>query len=285
MESPINLRRMKCPSRRAGWLAALAIVLLWRAGAGAAREPAQPIVLAWEEGDVAGMTSVLAVDGLEVIGFVEYHQRRRGDLLETIRVTRFRDGSSDEDHAVARVVDGTLEGVRGRSIIRDVDGGEILDWYIDVPEGRVHGFVRSGDGRKHFDESVDLPAATYWGALIFIVLKNFDKNAVDGKLVFHTVAPTPMPRAIDLELVREGETAVTRTGGRLDVVRFTLRPAIHWMIDPIIQRIAPNTECFVRASDPPATPRKLVKKPEVAPSPTRAARSARAAASVPSNQR
>ncbi len=251
----MNRRRMKCPTHRAVLLAALPIVLLWHAGAGAAREPNEPIVLAWEEGDVAGMTSVLAADGREVIGFVEYHQHRRGDLLETMRVTRFRDGSSDEDHAVARIVAGTLEGQRGRSIIRDVDGAEILDWYIDVPAGRVHGFVRAGDKRKHFDESVDLPAATYWGALIFIVLKNFDLNAVDGKLVFHTVAPTPMPRAIDLELVRQGETSVTRTGGRLEVIRFTLRPAIHWLIDPIIQRIAPNTEFFVRPSAPPALAR------------------------------
>lgn len=207
------------------------------------------------EGDVAGMTSVFAADGSEVIGFVEYRQRRTGDLLETRRVTRFRDGSSDEDHAVARVVDGALEGLHGRAIIRDAAGEDLVDWHIDVPGGRVHGFVVDGDERQHFDERVDLPAATYWGPLIFIVLKNFEQNAVDGRLIFRTVAPTPMPRAIDLELVREGAALVTRTGGELDTVRFTLRPSIHWLINPIIQRIAPTSEFFVQSSAPPALAR------------------------------
>jgi len=207
------------------------------------------------EGDVAGMTSVLAADGREVIGFVEYRQRRKGDLLDTRRVTRFRDGSSDEDYAVARVVDGTLEGLHGRAIIRDADGEELLDWHIDVPGGRVHGFVLDGDERQHFDERVDLPTATYWGPLIFIVLKNFEENAVDDRLIFRTVAPTPMPRAIDLELVREGAARVTRTGGDLETIRFTLRPSIHWLVDPIVQRIAPTSEFFVRSSSPPALAR------------------------------
>lgn len=241
--------------RRAVLRAALPILLLGHAGAVAAQEAGEPIILAWIEGDVAGMTSVFSADGHEVIGFVEYRQRRNGDLLETKRVTRFRDGSSDEDHAVARVADGTLEGLRGRAIIRDTAGKDLVNWHIDVPGGRVHGFVQDGDERQHFDERVDLPAATYWGPLIFIVMKNFDQNAVGDRLVFRTVAPTPMPRAIDLEMVREGATSVTRTGGDLETLRFTLRPAIHWLIDPLIQRIAPTSEFFVRPSAPPALAR------------------------------
>src|SRR2546428_12726487 len=37
-------------------------------------------------------------------------------------------------------------------------------------------------------------------SLIFIVLKNFDANAEDGRLVFRTVAPTPRPRVFCMEL-------------------------------------------------------------------------------------
>src|SRR6185369_3650112 len=86
----------------------------------AARSPGDPIRLAWQEGDVAGTTSVYdgAGDGAsrQAVGMVEYHQRREGDLLTTRRLLRFRDGSSDEDVAVARV-GSVLTAVSGRSIV------------------------------------------------------------------------------------------------------------------------------------------------------------------------
>jgi hypothetical protein len=219
-----------------------------------ALNPGEPIRVVWQEGDIAGMTGISSPDGNKQIGFVEYHQRRRGDLLDTVRISRFADGSSDEDRAQARIGK-TLEAINGRSIIRDTRGQTIVDITIDVPNGRITGFSGIGKDRKNYDQHEDLPPGTYWGALIFIVVKNFDENAIDGRLVFRTVAPTPQPRTIDLELVREGPTSVSRVGGELDVIRFAMRPTMHWLLDPIIQRIAPETEFFVQAGSPPALAR------------------------------
>ena len=106
-----------------------------------------------------------------------------------------------------------------------------------------------------YDEHVELPAGTYWGPLIFIVVRNFEQNAADGRVVFRTVAPTPKPRVIDMELVRDGDAVVSPPGGKLDVVKLLLRPTINWLVDPIIQRIAPRTEFFVQPSAPPALAR------------------------------
>jgi hypothetical protein len=230
------------------------VALIVPGGAARARQPGEPIELKWIEGDVAGMTRILSADGTTTIGVVEYHQHRTGDLLDARRVARFVDGSSDEDQVEARVGD-TLVALGGRSILRDEHGTAVVDLTIDVSGGRITGFSGLGADRETYDEKVELPPGTYWGPLIFIVVRNFDQNAVDNRLSFRTVAPTPRPRVIDMELVRNGTTAVSSPGATLDVVKLELRPTINWLIDPIIQRIAPKTEFFMQPGAPPALAR------------------------------
>ena len=219
-----------------------------------ARESGDPIQLKWMEGDVAGMTAIWSPDATKVIGSVEYHQHRQGDRLEATRVARFADGSSDEDQVEASV-GGTLEALRGRSIIRDQRGTSVVDLTIDVSGGRITGFSADGGNRTTYDQKVHLPVGTYWGPLIFIVVKNFDQNETDGRVVFRTVAPTPSPRVVDMELVRDGPAAVTPPGGKLDVVLLSLRPTINWLVDPVVRRIAPSTQFFIQPGSPPALAR------------------------------
>jgi hypothetical protein len=218
-----------------------------------AREAGDPIQLAWTEGDVAGFSRILSPEGT-TIGSIEYHQHLRGDVLAVIRVARFNDGSSDEDQVEARVGK-TLEAMRGRSIIRDVRAVPVLDLSIDVAGGRITGFSGIGKERETYDEHVTLSGGTYWGPLIAIVLRSFDTNASDDRLIFRTVVATPRPRVLDMELVREGQTTLRRVGDRLHVVRIALRPTINPLIDPIIQRFAPKTEFFIQPGTPPAVAR------------------------------
>jgi hypothetical protein len=220
----------------------------------AARSSGDPVRLVWYEGDVAGMSTVWSPDGTEPVGFVEYHQTREGDRLSSLRIARFRDGSSDEDTAEADVAE-TLQAVSGRSIIRDVDGEPIVDVHIDVEAGRIVGSWGRGTDRRSMDEQVALPRGTYWGPLIFIVLKNFEANADGGRLVFRTVAPTPRPMVLDMEFTRRGVGALERTGLRLDARRFDLSPTIHWMVDPLIRLIAPRASFWMLPGDPPALAR------------------------------
>jgi len=222
--------------------------------AAARRDPGDPIRLTWVEGDVAGMTSILSADGTSTIGFVDYHQRRRSDVLEAVRIARFNDGSTDEDQVEARIGK-TLQTVRGRSIIRNTKGVRTVDITIDVAGGHITGFSGLGEKRETYDERVELPPGTYWGPLIFIVIKNFEQNAVDGRLVFRTVVPTPKPRVLDMELLRQEETTVRRPGGRIDVVRFALRPTVNWLIDPVIRMLAPETNFLVQSGAPPGLAR------------------------------
>ena len=77
-------------------------------------------------------------------------------MLETVRVARFSDGSSDEDQAAARA-DGMLEALYGRSVIRDTQRRVIVDLNIDVSGGRIHGFSGLGDERELYDERVEPP--------------------------------------------------------------------------------------------------------------------------------
>lgn len=215
-----------------------------------ADDPGAPIKLSWIEGDVAGITSILSPDNAKPIGYIEYHQRRRGDVLEAIRIARFNDGSSDEDTAIARVGK-TLRSLRGRSVIRNTQSIATVDIAIDVEAGRLSGFSGLGKDRETYDVRVELPEGTYWGPLIFMVIKNFDANAVGNRLVFRTVVVTPKPRVIDMELLRQNSVTVPRSGADIGAVHFILRPTVNWLVDPIIRMLAPDTDFFVRPGAPP----------------------------------
>ena len=232
-------------------LSILATVAMLAARPAAGGDSGEPIRLAWVEGDVAGMTTIFSPDGKSTIGFVEYRQRRRGDTLEAVRIARFGDGSSDEDRATVRI-GSTLQTLRGRSIIRNAKGVAIVDMTIDVAGGRITGFSGLGDERAPYDERVEMPPGTYWGPLVFLVIKNFDRNATDGRLVFRTVICTPKPHVIDMELLRQDQRSINRRGGSIDTVHFVLRPTINWLVDPIIRAFAPDTNFFVQPGAPPA---------------------------------
>lgn len=229
------------------------LALCWLLGAAnaLAASPTPPIKLRYVEGDVAGTTTIWSEDGKRVTGIIEYRQHRKGDRLHITRIAHFRDGSSDEDEAEVRVGD-HLESIAGRSIIRDTRGKAIVDLKIDVAGKRLSGFYLDDGKRVTVDEDADIGPGTYWGPLINFVLKNFDANAVDDKVVFQTAVPTPKPRVLNMELADAGPATLTRTGGRVSAKRFTLLPTIHFLIDPIVRRFVPKTEFFLDAGKPPA---------------------------------
>ncbi len=220
----------------------------------ASRKSGDPIQLAFIEGDVAGFTGIHSPDGKTIIGFVQYRQHRHGDILEAVRIAKFNDGSSDEDRVKAHVGK-ELRTIGGRTIMRNTKGVATVDVTIDVAGGHITGFSGLGDKRETYDEHVELPHGTYWGPLISIVLKNFERNANDGELVFHTVVVTPKPRAIDMQVLRKDTTTLRRRGGAIQSVDFELRPSVNKLIDPIIQAIAPETNFFMLPGDPPAIAR------------------------------
>jgi hypothetical protein len=237
------------------WVAvALVAVLVLSGSRAGARTADEPIRLVWTEGDVAGLSTIYGTEG-PPIGFIEYRQHRHDDLLTAVRVAHFSDGSSDEDRAEARV--GTsLVALSGRSIIRDADGKEVVDLAIDVAGGRLTGSYGHEGKQQPIDEKVALPPATYWGPLIFIVLKNFDANAEGGTIRFRTVAPTPKPIVVEMEM-REVERGVQleRQKAKLDTVAYELQPNIHWTIDPLVHLVAPKTRFLVLPGQPPGLAR------------------------------
>lgn len=228
----------------------LGTLLVSGARVAGATDAGAPIRIVWSEGDVAGSTRIFSSNG-EPIGTVDFTQRRRGDRIDLRRVAHFRDGSSDEDHVVAHI-DGVLRALRGHSLIRDSRGRATVDLTVDVEHGRITGSTGLGRERTAYDRTVELPPGTYWGPLIFLVLKNFDANAENGRIVFRSVAATPAPRVIDLELIRGAPVTVRRPGGVVESIRYTLRPTVNWFVDPIVQRIAPETTFFIRDGNPPA---------------------------------
>src|SRR2546428_259866 len=166
----------------------LAAALLLLPAAAGARSPGDPVRLVWAEGDVAGTSTIYGPDGGEPIGFIEYRQTRHGDRLSSVRLAHFRGGSGDEDSAAARV-EGTLEALAGRTIIREADGVPAVDGTIDVAGSRIAPSWGRGAHRRTLEERGALPKGTYLGPAIFIPLKHFDPNAAHGRPVLRPVAP------------------------------------------------------------------------------------------------
>jgi hypothetical protein len=244
-----DIRRLPRPR-----LAAAAFCALVAVASAAPATATDPIGLRYVEGDFAGTTTIWSEDGKRVMGFIAYRQLRDGDVLRIARSAHFRDGSSDEDQAEVRV-GARLEAIRGRSIVRDTRGKAVVDLKFDVPGKRVTGFYVEDGEREEVDEEVDIGPGTYWGPLFNIVLKNFDANAADGKLVFEAILPTPKPRVIDMELARDGTATLKRTGGTVAATRYTLLPTVNFLIDPILRRFVPKTELFLDGGKPPALAR------------------------------
>jgi hypothetical protein len=220
-------------------------------GAALAASPTAPIKLAYVEGDVAGTTMIWSEDGKRVLGIIEYRQHLEKDRLRITRVARFRDGSRDEDEADVRV-GARMEAIAGRSVIRDKRGTPIVDVKIDVAGKRLTGFYVDDGKRTAVDEEVDIGPGTCWGPLFNLVAKNFEANADADAVVFQTVAVTPKPRVIDMELKRIGPATATRiAGGTVKTTRFTLLPTVNFLIDPILRRFVPMTEFFLDAGKPP----------------------------------
>jgi hypothetical protein len=242
---------VRSSARRGPAASAVALALgLGLASPARSATPTDPIRLTFSEGDVSGVTDISDPRTGEPLGLVEYSQTRRGDVLSVHRIARFRDGSSDEDWADARVGN-ALEAIGGRSVIRDADGVAVAEVHIDVAAGRIRGSWGRDDGRQALDEAIVLPPRTYWGPLIFIVLKEFGANADGGRVAFRTVALTPRPRVFDLEIFAGEAASLERAGVRLEATRYSLAPTVHWLVDPVIRRFLPETSFWMLAGAPP----------------------------------
>lgn len=229
-------------------------LLLLATAAPAFAEAPSPIALQWVEGDYAGVTTIWSEDGERPIGSIAYRQYRDGDRLHLERSARFADGSRDDDEAVVRVGE-RLESISGRSRIRDARGTLIVDLRIDVAGQRLRGHYLEDGERHEVDEAADIGPHTYWGPLYMLVLKNFAANARDGSLVVQSILSTPKPRLIDMEFTRDGSGRVRRSGLTIDAERYTLLPTVHFLIDPVLQRLVPRTVFLVEPGTPPSVAR------------------------------
>ena len=70
-----------------------------------------------------------------------------------------------------------------------------------------------------------------------------------------TVVATPKPRVLDMELTRKGPTTLAKPGGQVEVTPFGMLPTVNFLVDPIIQRFAPETTFVVQSGKPPAVVR------------------------------
>jgi hypothetical protein len=155
----------------------------------------------------------------------------RGDLLQTVRgnevesrlLFRFKDGSLF-DETIVFEQDRVFTMRSHRLVHKGPAFPEDLEASLDRP-GRWRISVRShDDGVVDIDDGdMDLPADTYDGVMILMLLKNLSKGA--GETI-HTVSFSPKPRLIELELAPDGDEQVRVGGASTDTTRFLLKPRL-----------------------------------------------------------
>jgi hypothetical protein len=88
--------------------------------------------------------------------------------------------------------------------------------------------------------------------------RSFKPKKCEKPLPARSLGVFALPQIIapeTLHYLAQGNSVVVRPGGKLDVEKFAMRPTINWLVDPIIQRLVPTTEFYVRTGEPPALAR------------------------------
>jgi len=109
------------------------------------------------------------------------------------------------------------------------------------------------DGKEEVHEgTLDLPLDVYNGGMILTVAKNLPKGASE---TVHTVAFTPKPRLIQLELTPAGEQKVLVGALARTATDYVFKPKLGVLLKlaaTVLGRVPPDSHAWIVASDMPA---------------------------------
>jgi hypothetical protein len=211
-----------------------AIAFMVLAVLGSSVVDAAPVAVRFPEGLVHGYLLVRSLDG-EKIGQGELTQVvKKGGLVESHLVFRFKDGSL-HDETVTFSQKGVFTMIHYHLIQRGPLFPEQVEASID--RGTAKYKVRSSVGKEGKEEALtgkfDLPKDVYNGMLV-VVLKNLLKGANE---TVNVLAFTPEPQAIPLELLIMDEQTVHIGDLSTKATRYVFKPQIG-MIRGFLGKIA-----------------------------------------------
>lgn len=179
-------------------------------------------------GELHGFPSMSDAAG-HVLAEGELRQQRRGRRLTVHATWRFRDGlvaEERDDFLIGAILAQTRhEWVERRA------GVEQRRFEVDLESGRALAVTGSAKDRKRDRAELELPrgrAFAGYGVALAASQLPLDRAGAKAELTF--VAFTPAPRAVALEVRREGPESIAAAGREIRCVRFTLHPVLPFAI-------------------------------------------------------
>jgi hypothetical protein len=185
---------------------------------------AEPVAVRHPPGDLHGFPSMSDTSG-KVIADGELTQVRAGDRLSVRARWVFADGRRAEERDEFRVGSGLSQDLY--SWVETRGGKELRRFEVDFTTGSASSVTR-GDGAdpERHEEKLDLPrgrAFAGYGAALAVSQLALGAGA---KAELTAVGFTPKPRAVTIEVKREGEEQVRVAGRPVRCDRFTIHPKI-----------------------------------------------------------
>jgi hypothetical protein len=221
-------------------------VLLWPRPA-----PAAPVSVRFVEGATHGFLVLRTLSGGLIASGELLQVGRRGQVENRI-VFRFKDGSVFDETVVF-----TQQSVFTMQNYRLTQRGPAFSDDTEISLERTSGKYRvktksHKDGREDvLDGTLELPLDVYNG-MIVTVAKNLPKGASES---VHTVAFTPTPRIIQVELAPAGEQKVLFGELAKTATRYVLRPKLgSWLklFATLLGRVPSDAHAWIVTDEPPA---------------------------------
>jgi hypothetical protein len=183
-------------------------------------------------GDLHGFPSMSDASG-NVIATGELRQQRRGRRLTVHATWRFRDGlvaeERDEFEVGAELAQTRFSWIERRA------GTEQRRFEVDFETGRALARVERPGDRSRDESHLELPrgrAFAGYGTALAVSELPLDTAGAKAELTF--VGFAPKPRAISLEVRRDGEEQIPAAGRQIPSVRFTLHPKLPFAIRVLV---------------------------------------------------
>jgi hypothetical protein len=221
-------------------------VLLWLRPA-----PAAPVSVRFVEGATHGFLVLRTVNDV-LIASGDLRQVVRRGQTESRMVFRFKDGSVFDETVVF-----TQQRVFTLENYRLAQRGPAFSDDTEISLERASGKYRvktkaHKDGREEvLDGTLELPHDVYNG-MIVTVAKNLPKGASE---TVHTVAFTPTPRLIQLELAPAGEHKIQVGELAKTATQYVLKPRLgSWLklFATLLGRVPPDAHVWMVTDEPPA---------------------------------
>ena len=213
---------------------------------------AAPVPVRFLEGLTHGFLVLRTLNGV-LIASGDLSQSISSGDVESRMLLHFKDGSLFQEKVVF-----TQQRVFTLKSYRLIQRGPAFTDDTEISLERATGKYRvktkaHKDGKEEVQEgTLDLPLDVYNGGMILTVAKNLPKGASE---IVHTVAFTPTPRLIQLELAPAGEQRVLVGELARTATDYVFKPKLGvWLklFATLFGRVPPDSHAWIVASELPA---------------------------------